>query len=417
MMGGAGQRILLLTPQLLYPPQQGGALRAYNLLLGLSAHHTVHLLTFLQPGEELASDSPLYRLCPRVEAVSAPAPRPLIRRLATTLLSPLPDMALRLPSPEFSERLARMLAQERYDIVQAESLEMAPFLLQAKEQAPTALLVFDDFNAEYLLQRRACETDARVVRRWPGALYSLVQWQKIRRYEARVCRAAGLVVAVSEADVMALKQIAPQAHFAVVPNGVDTAYFCPDAIAASSTSGAPSFDIVFTGKMDFRPNVDAALWFAQEVFPAVQAEVPAARFLIVGQAAHPRLRPLAGNPAVHLTGRVPDVRPYIAEAAVYVVPMRIGGGTRLKVLEAMAMGKAIVSTTLGCEGYPVHDGMELLIADTPAAFGRTVVALLRDQALRQRLGQAAREFAVTRYDWQAIAPRLETAYRATRAEA
>ncbi|MCC7354328.1 MAG: glycosyltransferase [Anaerolineae bacterium] len=411
----AGQRILFLTPQLLYPPQQGGALRAYNLLAGLAARHTIHLLTFLQAGEHLAPDSPLLRLCARVEAVPAPLPRPLRRRLAATLLSPLPDMALRLPSPEFSARLAGLLSQERYDVVQAESLEMAPFLLQAGEQARGALLVFDDFNAEYLLQQRAWETDARAMRRWPGALYSWVQWHKIRRYEAQVCQMAGLVIAVSEADATALKEIAPAARVAVVPNGVDTAYFNNDP-ATSLAPATTSCDIVFTGKMDFRPNVDAALWFVREVLPRVRAEEPAARFLIIGQNPHARLRALAGDPAVKLTGRVPDVRPYVAAATVYVVPMRIGGGTRLKVLEAMAMGKAIVSTSLGCEGYPVRDGVEFVIADAPAEFARAVVALLRDPARRLHLGLAAREFAVSRYDWRAIAPRLEAAHHAARAE-
>jgi sugar transferase (PEP-CTERM/EpsH1 system associated) len=411
----AGQRILFLTPQLLYPPQQGGALRAFNLLAGLAARHTLHLLTLLQPGEHLAPDSPLFRLCARVEAVPAPLPRPLHRRLAATLFSPLPDMALRLPSPAFSARLANLLSQERYDIVQAESLEMAPFLLQAGGQARRALLVFDDFNAEYLLQRRAWETDARAARHWPAALYSWVQWHKIRRYEAQVCRAANLVIAVSEMDASALKEIAPAARVAVVPNGVDTTYFSNGSAAGPGPATTPC-DIVFTGKMDFRPNVDAVLWFGREVLPRIRAEEPAARFLIVGQNPHPRLRALADDPAVKLTGRVPDARPYMAAAAVYVVPMRIGGGTRLKVLEAMAMGKAIVSTSLGCEGYPVRDGGELLIADSPAEFARAVVALLRDPARRLRLGQAAREFAVSRYDWRVIVPRLEAAYTLARAE-
>ncbi len=411
----AGQRILFLTPQLLYPPQQGGALRAFNLLAGLAARHTIHLLTFLQPDEHLAPDSPLFRLCARVETVPAPSPRPLHRRLATTLFSPLPDMALRLPSSDFSARLAGLLSQEHYDIVQAESLEMAPFLLQAKEQARGASLVFDDFNAEYLLQRRAWETDARAVRRWPAALYSWVQWHKIRRYEAQVCRAASLVIAVSEIDAIALKKIAPEMRVAVVPNGVDATYFSNDSVAGPVPDATPC-DIVFTGKMDFRPNVDAVLWFVREVLPRIRAEEPAARFLIVGQNPHARLGALAGDPAVKLTGRVPDVRPYMAAAAVYVVPMRIGGGTRLKVLEAMAMGKAIVSTSLGCEGYPVRDGVELLIADSPAEFARAVVALLRDPARRLQLGRAAREFALSRYDWRAIVPRLEAAYTMARAE-
>lgn len=408
------QRILFLTPQSLYPPQQGGALRSYNLLAGLAARHTVHLLSFLQAGERLPPDSPLHRLCARVETIPAPPPRPWWRRLAATFLSPLPDMALRLPSQAFSSRLAEMLSQERYDIIQAESLEMAPFLLEAKGRAAGALLVLDDFNAEYLLQKRAWETDARSPRRWPGALYSLVQWMKLRRYEAALARAVDLTIAVSEMDEASLRRIAPGAHFAVVPNGVDTAFFS-DAAKVGPAPDASPCDLVFTGKMDFRPNVDAALWFAREVLPRVRSEEAGVRFLIVGQSPHPRLRALAHEPAVKITGRVDDVRPYVARAAVYVVPMRIGGGTRLKVLEAMSMGKAVVSTTLGCEGYPVRDGVELIIADSPAEFARAVVRLLRDPEQRKRLGAAARAFAA-RYDWQTIVPRLEAAYQAARPE-
>jgi sugar transferase (PEP-CTERM/EpsH1 system associated) len=398
-------------------------LRAYNLLAGLAARHTVHLLSFQQPGERLLPDSPLHRLCARLEVVPAPPPRPWWRRLVATIFSPLPDMALRLPSPEFLARLADWLAQERYDIVQAESLEMAPFLLAARRKAAGALLVLDDFNAEYLLQKRAWETDARAPDRWPGAIYSLAQWQKLRRYEAAICRAVDLTLAVSDMDAAALRRIAPGARLAVVPNGVDTSFFREAAeflVAAQDarerSSDESPCDLVFTGKMDFRPNVDAALWFAREVLPRVRAEEPGARVLIVGQSPHARLGALARDPAVRLTGRVDDVRPYVARAAVYVVPMRIGGGTRLKVLEAMSMGKAIVSTSLGCEGYPVRDGVELIIADAPADFAWAVIHLLRDPARRKQLGSAAREFARARYDWRSIVPSLEAAYQAAQPE-
>ena len=168
--------------------------------------------------------------------------------------------------------------------------------------------------------------------------------------------------------------------------------------------------MVFTAKMDFRPNVDAVLWFAQEVLPLIRQEVPEARFWVVGKDPHPRLAPLADDPGVRLTGWVEDVRPFIAAAAVYAIPLRIGGGTRLKVLEAMAMGKAIVSTTLGCEGFDLVPGQELVIADTPEVFARAVLALLADPERRARIGRAARRFAGSRYDWRMIVPRLERVY-------
>jgi glycosyltransferase involved in cell wall biosynthesis len=180
--------------------------------------------------------------------------------------------------------------------------------------------------------------------------------------------------------------------------------------ALDEASGPGERDLVFTAKMDFRPNVDAVLWFAREVLPLIRQGAPQTRFWVVGKDPHPRLAPLASDPAVVLTGWVEDVRPYIAGAAVYVIPLRIGGGTRLKVLEAMAMGKAIVSTALGCEGFELVPDQELVIADSPADFAAAVLALLHDPDRREQLGRAGRRFAGSRYDWQIIVPQLEQVY-------
>jgi glycosyltransferase involved in cell wall biosynthesis len=162
--------------------------------------------------------------------------------------------------------------------------------------------------------------------------------------------------------------------------------------------------------MDFRPNVDAVLWFVKEVGPLIRAEVPDFHFFVVGQRPHRRLEPLRGDQSVTVTGWVEDVRPYIAGAAVYVAPLRMGGGTRLKLLEAMAMSKPVVATPLGAEGYPVADGRELVLADTPTEFARAVIALLHSPARRTELGQNARAFVERRYDWRVIVPCVERVY-------
>ncbi|MDH7487057.1 MAG: glycosyltransferase [Anaerolineae bacterium] len=412
------KRILILTPQLPYPPQQGTAIRNYNLIAHLAARHRLHLLSFLQEGDELPPDSPLFRHCQRIETVPAPR-RTLAQRLLTTLFSPLPDMALRLASPAFRERLAALIAGETYDVVQIEGIEMAPYGLWLRawprfaSLRPRPLLVFDDHNAEYLLQRRVFETDARQPRRWAGALYSLIQWQKLSRYEAHICRQADRVAAVSEADAEALRRLVPGLDPAIVPNGVDLDYYGAEVPPLDLRSPA----LVFTGKMDFRPNVDAVLWFAEEVLPRIRAARPEVHFVVVGQKPHARLDPMRQREGVTLTGRVEDVRPYIAGAAVYVVPLRMGGGTRLKLLEAMAMGKAIVATSLGCEGFDVADGRELRMADTPEGFAAAVLELLEDEGQRARLGCTARRFVEARYGWGAIVPRLEELYcRATPVE-
>jgi glycosyltransferase involved in cell wall biosynthesis len=161
--------------------------------------------------------------------------------------------------------------------------------------------------------------------------------------------------------------------------------------------------------MDWLPNEDAMLWFCREIFPRIRADEPKASIVIVGRAPTPAVHRLASDHGVTVTGRVDDVRPYMKEAAAYVVPLRIGGGTRLKIFEAMAMGKAIVSTAVGAEGLPVTDGRDVLIADEPRAFASAVVALLRDVDRRRALEQAARALVVERYDWSAVAGELEQA--------
>ncbi len=422
-------QILILTPQLPIPPQaltglsQGTTIRNFNLIAGLARRHTVDLLTFLPPDLDRGQGAPaaaeaielLRPYCRQIIAESAPV-RTLARRARDTLFSALPDMALRLDSPLLRRHLAALRQENRYDIVQVEGIEMAPYVLAAdgrrmipaRPDVVAPRLIFDDHNAEYLLQKRNFLTDVRQPRRWLAAAYSFVQWQKLVAYERRICRAADRVIAVSEADRSALRAILPDLEVAVIPNGVDLAFYRRDAVAPLADLGPHA--LVFTGKMDYRPNVDAVLWFADAVLPLILAQMPDAHFYVVGQQPHPRLARLARHPAITLTGRVPDTRPYIAAAGVYVVPLRIGGGTRLKVLEAMAMGQAIVSTRLGCDGFDFSDGREVLFADEPAAFATAVINLCRDRAQAAALGRRARAYVEMHYGWDAIVPRLEALY-------
>jgi sugar transferase (PEP-CTERM/EpsH1 system associated) len=404
-------RILILTPQLPYPPRaltgfsQGTTIRNFNLIAGLSRRHTVDLLTFhpaAQEGAEL-----LAPYCRRVATAPLPA-RSLSRRAADTVLRAAPDMALRLEAPAMHTRLAELLHSGSYDVLQVEGIEMAPYGL-AHAPGTGSQFVFDDHNAEYVLQKRAFSTDVRRPSRWIAAAYSLIQWQKLARYERGVCRAAGAVAAVSETDRQALRQLVPGLEVAVVPNGVDLEFYRPGG--APPMPGLGSHSLVFTGKMDFRPNVDAVIWFANEVLPLITSQLPDARFYAVGQSPHSRLVSLAGRHDVVITGRVPDTRPYIAGAGVYVIPLRIGGGTRLKVLEAMAMGQGIVSTRLGCDGFSFEDGREVAFADEPPAFAEAVLRLFHNRELAVALGRAARAYVEANYGWDAIVPRMEALYR------
>ena len=399
-------KVLFLTPQVPYPPQQGAALRNWGLISGLAERHEVAVLAFLSPGQSAELATRLQAAC-RIETVTLKTRR-FRDRLHSLFTTRQPDMALRLASGTYAHRLAEWLARERFDVVHIGGIEMAPFLDVIEAARPRPLMVFDNLNCEYLLQKRAFLTDLGAPGRWPGAAYSLVQWRRLHRYEAEACRRADHVLAVSDADAVALRDLVPELGVTVVPNGVDTRAYRVQSPKSKPSSGS---DLVFTGTMDFRPNVDAVLWFTRKVLPRVREQAPGVHLFVVGQRPHRRLDGLRSDPAVTVTGWVEDVRPYIAQAVVYVAPLRIGGGTRLKLLEAMAMGKAVVATRLGAEGYPVTDARELLLADTPADFTAAVVTLLQSPERRAELGQTARAFVERLYDWRVIVPRVEMVYR------
>jgi sugar transferase (PEP-CTERM/EpsH1 system associated) len=401
-------KILFLTPQMPYPPRQGAAIRNWHLLSRLAAHHEVSLLTF---GSHPDVPEPVAAACRRVEVVPLP-PRRLRDRLHTLLATPLPDLARRLWSPTLHARFQTMLAADSYDWVQVEGLEMAPYAQAGPvsgPRRPRPRRLLDEHNAEYVLQQRAFQTDISRPPTWISAVYSLVQTNRLRGYERAACQAADQVVAVSDADRAALLALDPGLSVAVVPNGVDLYEWRvgaagQDADAARLRAVGPL--VVFDGSMDFRPNVDAVVWFVHEVWPRVRAVAPLAQFAIVGRNPTRRVRALQAERGVVVTGTVPDTRPWVAAASVYVVPMRIGGGVRLKVLQALAMERALVSTTLGCEGVAVTHGVNVRLADDPVLFAQAVTELLQDEGSRHALGRAARHLAAE-YAWEQITPRLE----------
>jgi len=403
-------------------------MRIYQLICGLAQHHELTCATFAPDAAAERDLAPLRAIC-RVVSVRGPRRRSPLRRAYTTLASSLPDMALRNATVAYTRALHNELATESFDIVQAESIEMAGYLLQVQRDALDVRrselaarskrlthrpkLVLDQFNAEYVLQQRAFVNDARRPRRWHAAAYSLIQWQKLARYERRVMRRCDAVAVVSEEDRRALHALDAGLRITVVPNGVDTAWFSKTALAGECAPAPVLSDcaLVFTGTLDFRPNVDAVLWFAREVLPRIRARCPAAHLLVVGKRPAPILHMLAAAGATTIVGQVPDARPYIAGAAVYVVPMRIGGGVRLKLLEALALEAAVVSTSMGAEGVAgLRDGEHCLLADDAEHYAGAVLRLLADRALGRRLGAAGRVLVREHYDWTVIVPRLDALY-------
>ncbi len=398
-------KLLFLTPQLPYPPHQGTTLRNFNILKNLAPRHEIHLLSFGAPHE--LENSPLREFCARLEMVPPPT-RPMWRRAFETFFHPLPDMARRLDSPLLAQKLQTLLNVNRYDVVQIEGIEMANAWFNQKSKIENQKLIFDDHNAEWTLQKTAYETDRQNFKRWHGALYSWIQYHKLKRFERAVCLQADAVVAVSQPDADAIAQLDARIKPFVIPNGVDCEYYAPAPERVAQPSS--EWSCVFTGKMDFRPNVDACVWFADEILPLLRNEIPLAQVSFVGQKPNDTMLALRQRAGVTVTGFVPDTRPYIADAAVFVVPLRMGSGTRLKVLEAMALGKALVSTSFGVSGIECENGRDVLIADDAPAFARAIATLMRDKDQARALGENARKLAEEKYDWQKLIPKFENLY-------
>jgi sugar transferase (PEP-CTERM/EpsH1 system associated) len=401
-------KILLLTPQTPYPPDQGAPIRNFSFVryLGQDPRYELTLLSFARPGEDAANSPALAELskyCHHVELIPHPARRSKLSRLRDSLFSPLPDLAKRLASPLYDAALVKILKSQAFNVIQCEGLEMAPFVL-AQAKSLNARLVLDEHNAEFLLQRRIFEQDWQSGwKRRPAALYSWLQARRLTRYEREALGRFDRSIAVSEPDRVVLTALgATHRPVAVIHNGIDLDEFSPD----SNEQEQPD-RLVFTGTMDFRPNVDAVSWFAGEVWPLVLAQKPAARFFIVGRRPAPAVTALGNRPGIEVTGTVPDARPYVRQSTLYIVPMRMGGGVRFKVLEAMALGKAIVTTQMGADGIDLAAGKEAVVADTAQDFAGAVVALLDDPTRRAALAQHGRRFVEVNFDWRKITPQLD----------
>jgi polysaccharide biosynthesis protein PslH len=388
-------RILMLTPQPPYPPMQGTSLRNWHMLRALAEVHDVTLLSFSE-STTLSTADELRLISDLLPAIEVPN-RSGVKRLGQMLTSPLPDVALRLESDKFSKALERALETTGINAVQIEGIELARYVSQVRSANSALPIILDCHNAETRLQERAFQIDLAKPRRWAAAFYSRLQIGRLANFEREACLAADRVIAVSESDRQYLNALCgPALHSVrVVPNTVDVnEYKWSGPIAQEQ-----KFDLLFTGKMDYRPNVDGILWFADEVWSTIRERFPTITWGIVGQSPHARLDRLKSKPGITLTGRVDQIQPYLAGASVYVMPLRQGSGTRLKLIEAMSAGKAIVSTTLGAEGFPVHNGRELLLADSASEMAKAIIRLLENPTLREQLSNNAQAF-VKAYDWR-----------------
>ncbi len=393
--------ILFLTSYLPAAPDRGSAIRSHHFLRGLAARgHRVHLLSFATEAE-LPRAGALEGVCASVSCVPIPdfgVGRGRLRRLAD-LASSLPYQQLAFRSETFRERLVSLQEETRFDLVHVDLFRLASYWEAIRHPS-----VLDTHNVETLRARRAAEA-APAGRQLHRAVARLEAW-KVARREARCAPRFDLVTAVSEEDAQALREIAPAARVATVPMGVDV-----EAFRASGPSPGAG-RIVFVGSLFYGPNADAAVRFCEEILPAVRRAHPACTFAVVGHEPPESVRSLAGRiGGVSVAGSVPDVRPFLEGADVVVVPLRGGGGVKSKVLEAFAMSRAVVTTSIGAEGIAgLRDGEHALVADDPGAFAARVSALLSDAAARERLGTAGRALVGARYAWSRSLEALEAVY-------
>ena len=381
----------------LWPPHTGGRLRSLHILEQVARHHRVELLTTHSESDDHAGLAE--RLEGRAELASFPwrAPKHGGAAFAHALVrswgTPLPVDLWRWRVPELRRAAARRLAAGTVDVCVADFLAAMPNLPFELRGVP---LVHFSHNVEHSIWRRLAAVETRPWRR----LALEIEWRKMRRFEALSTSRASLTLAVSDADRDCLAALAPRAQITAIPTGVDPSYFRPGG--GAETPGS----LVYSGSMDWYPNEDAVLHFVTSILPRVQREVPGTTLTVVGRDPSPRLRAAAAGAGVRLTGRVDDVRPHVARAAVFVVPLRVGGGTRLKIFEALAMGKAVVSTSVGAEGLPLVPGEHFVCCDEPADFAHSVAALLNDPRRRSRLGRAGRRLVEERFSWAQVGRRF-----------
>ncbi len=377
-------------------------MRVFGLLKSL--HGAGHRISLLAVGAAPESDSPLHDLCEHI--VTAPPPtRGLADRLRDLLLGSKPDVVLRLVSDELRHGLIALLDAQQFDLVQFEGLEVCELLPLVQQRQPGLPCCYDAFNAEYQLQRNLYKVDRRQPGRWPLALWSWIQARRIAGFERVICQRATGTLAVSDEDARALRVLSPGSRVAVVPNGIFTSQY---QLAQPTQNAQPT--LAFTGKMDYRPNVDAMHWFCKHVLPLVLKEQPACRLNIVGQSPHASLKQLAISDHVTVTGRVKEIQPWLHGCDVYVAPLQAGSGTKLKVLEAMASGCAIVATSVAASGLPPALTQTMRIADEEHEMADAILELLGAPRLRQRMGVAAAAAVRDTSDWSAILPSLLAAW-------
>lgn len=383
-----------------YPPKSGGKVRVFNLIKEVSKYHDVHLLS-LASKDELDFVPIMLKYCKQVEVVPFQhnSFSRLIRwvRIFSNLFTQVPLEVAAKESAEMKKKVKKIINDD-FDVIQVEWLQMAHYLpFDLLKNTP---LILVEHDVAYVPLKRRSLTETGILK------YVLKrECSKMKKYEQEMCHKFSKIIAMSEIDKERLLELNENLDVYVVPNGVDTRYISPKIDQEDAGS------LLFIGWMKHYPNRDAMIFFLKQVFPLIITKIPSIKVYIVGQHAPQEILNLAeSNPNIICTGYVEDVREYLHKCTVYICPLRIGGGTRLKILEAMAAGIPIVSTTIGAEGLSVVHGENILLSDSPEMFSKETINLLNNPKLRSKLVKNARNFVEENYDWEMIAQKQMAIY-------
>ena len=389
-------KILWVKAGGLVPTDSGGKIRSYNILRELARNHSITLFSFYpaHPNDIHPQLKTIFQ-----QVVCLPLDLPAAKSFgelydySVRLFSREPYNITKFCRPQVRRALQHLLAQETYDVIVCDFI-MPVGVIPWDWPCPKILFTH---NVEAMIWRRHYE----VARNPLWKALSWREWKTMAAAERRYLQKADHVLAVSDNDRDEFLRFLDPSKITVIPTGVDVEYFKPNPEPAAPHS------LVFTGSMDWLPNEDAIFYFVKEILPLIRQQVPGVSLCVVGRKPSPRLQQLAATETnIKLTGWVEDIRPFMARGSICIVPLRIGGGTRLKIFEAMAMAKPVVSTSIGSEGLPVRDSEHLLLADDPSKFADAVITLLRDSERRTRIGLAARQLVEQNYSWAQVANRL-----------
>jgi glycosyltransferase involved in cell wall biosynthesis len=402
-------KILLITHLVPYPPKGGVTLRNYNLLKETATHHEIYMVTFYQRVHHKDDESlqegieEIRKLCHHLEVFRIPTDYSRLgwyRLLFFNLFSPTPYSAWRYASKKMTAAIKKLLGEQNFDLMEIGTIALGNFGRLAPDLPK--VLVHHNIESQLLFRR------SKYLNNHLAKLYTAYQARKLRRFERKIAATIDYHTTCSHLDRDLLLENIPSARVEVVPNGVDTDYF-----RATSDPPVPG-RLIYVGGMTWFPNYDAMKYFIEDIWPLVKKELPDASLVHIGRQTSGEFEKITRkDPAIRFLGFLDDIRPEITRADVYIVPLRIGGGTRLKILDALSMSSAIVSTSIGCEGIEVTDGKDILIADDAASFARKIIELCRDGELREKIKKQARQTALEKYSWKIIAPILEDVYRRT----